>query len=138
MKSSSIILVLAFTVMTIVPALAQDTQPADDGCPTIGLGIEGTVQAVERAPSCTQAFRLMNQCSGGGLSDGPVGAAVRHKCEGLFLPRLNAAGRQTYQRELKRCLDKYANQRGSLYGSLTAFCQTGNAVRRAARYEKRG
>lgn len=136
MKPLPIVLVLAFSI--IAPALAQDVNPPDEGCPTIGLGIEGTVQAVERAPSCTQAFKLMNQCSGGGLSDGPVGVAVRRRCEASFLPRLKAAERRAYRRELKRCLDRYSNRKGSLYGSLIAFCQVNHAVRLAKRYERRG
>ena len=125
------------TAIAIVPTLAQDANQPDEACPTIGLGIEGTVEAVERAPSCAQAFKLMNQCSGGGLSDGPVGVAVRRNCETSFLPRLKAAELRTYRRELKRCLDRYANRMGSLYGSLIAFCQVNHAVRLAKRYERR-
>lgn len=72
------------------------------------------------------------------MSDGPVGHAVRMKCEARFLPGYTAAERRKYRRELNHCLNMYAKQSGSLYGSLIAFCQTKQAVRRATRYDKKG
>jgi hypothetical protein len=131
-------LVVAVSAATIVQTRAQDADPSGPTCPTIGLGIEGTVEAVERSPSCRRAYEIMNLCSGGGLSDGPVGGAVREKCERQFLPKYTASQRKVYRRELKHCLDMYAKRSGSLYGSLTAFCQVKNAVRRAARQDRKG
>ena len=131
-------IVVAVSACTIAPALAQDSKPSGPVCPTIGLGIEGTVQAVERAPICGRAYEIMNLCSGGGLSDGPVGRAVRLKCEARFLPGYTAAERRKYRRELNHCLNMYAKREGSLYGSLIAFCQVKNAVRRAARRGGKG
>lgn len=134
MKLVSMAVVVAVCAGTTGPVLAQTSEPSGPICPTIGLGIDGTVEAVGRAPSCGRAYEIMNLCSGGGLSDGPVGAAVREKCERHFLPRYGASQRKVYQRELKHCLDMYAGQRGSLYGSLIAFCQVKNAVRRASHH----
>lgn len=41
--------VMAVSAGSIALALAQDSKPSGPVCPTIDLGIEGTVQAVERA-----------------------------------------------------------------------------------------
>lgn len=98
-------IVVAASAATIGQTLAQDAEPSGPTCPTIGLGIEGTVEAVERSPSCSRAYEIMNLCSGGGLSDGPVGGAVREKCERQFLPKFTASQRKVYRRELKHCLD---------------------------------
>lgn len=131
-------IVVAVSAGTISPALAQDSVASGPVCPTIGLGIDGTVQAVESAPSCGRAYEIMNLCSGGGLSDGPVGRAVRLKCEAQFLPSYTPSERKVYLRQLNHCLNMYAKREGSLYGSLIAFCQVKNAVRRAARRGRKG
>ena len=138
MKLMFVATIVAVSVGTIAPTMAQDAVPSGPVCPTIGLGIEGTVQAVERASSCGRAYEIMNLCSGGGLSDGPVGRAVRVKCEAQFLPRYTHSERKVYLRQLKHCLNMYAKREGSLYGSLIAFCQVENAVRRAARSGRKG
>jgi hypothetical protein len=138
MKLRPSALIVVLTAIMIVPTSAQDAKPPNDGCPSIGLGTDGTVKAVELATSCGRAFEIMKQCSMAGGADGSVGYAVREKCETQFVPTLSAKERKTYQRELKRCIDKYANREGSLYASRTAFCQTEHAVKRATRHERRG
>ncbi|TXM66781.1 hypothetical protein FV226_22965 [Methylobacterium sp. WL12] len=134
MKILTPTLVVTLTILMIGPSFARDHMPSSEKIDCAGM--DSNVQSIERAPNCQRAFGIMIQCSNAGGGDVGPGDAVREKCEAVFLPKLNAAGRKAYQRELKRCVDKYANMQGSLYQSRTAFCQTDLAVRRAARYEK--
>ncbi|TXM63819.1 hypothetical protein FV226_27200 [Methylobacterium sp. WL12] len=137
MKLTLTTFVAALTAVMIVPTLAQDPKPSDERSVCTGLITDDGVPAVKNAPSCQGAFDIMINCSFAGGGDVGVGGAVRERCEAVFLPKLKVSGRKAYQRELKRCVDKYANMLGSLYQSRTAFCQARLAVRRAALYEKR-
>ncbi len=118
------------------PTMAQDPAISTDGCPSSEPGVDSTIHAVERASTCRRAFQIMEQCSMAGGSDGPIGNAVREKCEAGFLPRLSRSQRQRYERAQNRCIDSYANQAGSLYGSRIAFCRVRRALEQATRYER--
>src|SRR5450759_3758881 len=67
---------------------------------------------LRQAPTCDKAKELFGDCAYGASGDISLGQIVTEKCEGTFLQKLSAAQRRTYDREMKRCGDKYKNMDG--------------------------
>jgi hypothetical protein len=124
------ILAMAAILLATAPAWAKD-------CP-VAVRAEGTLDAQEdairKAPTCRAAYEIMEACAYGAGGDTGLGGAVHERCEPQFLPKLRTAQRRAYNREQKRCDDKYARQSGTMYRSFTAFCQAKSAVAYAAKY----
>src|SRR5262245_8484470 len=121
--------VLAVSAMLLlaVPALAKD-------CPVQDAGWEAREEAIRKAPTCKQAMDIMQACAYGAGGDTGLGEAVRERCEPAFLPKLSKAQKRAYDREQKRCDQKYARRSGTMYRSFTAFCQAQSAVANAAKF----
>ena len=123
------VLALSTALMLAAPAGAKD-------CPTEDFGFEAREGAVRAAPSCKEALEVMEACAYGASGDTGLGQIVREKCEGGFLAKLNKAQRQTYDRGIKRCDDKYKNEDGTMYRSFSAFCRATLARDTAAKFAK--
>ena len=113
--------------------------PAKD-CP-VETRVEGTLEAKEeairKAPSCQEAFAIMEACAYGAGGDTGLGEAVRERCEPGFLPKLSKAQRKNYDSEVKRCDAKARGGReGTMYISAAAFCRAQVVVRTAGRFVK--
>ena len=121
--------VLAVSAMLLLAAPA----PAKD-CPVQDAGWEAREDAIRHAPTCKQAMEIMKTCAYGAGGDTGLGEAVRERCEPEFLPKLSKAQKRAYDREQKRCDQKYARQSGTMYRSFTAFCQAKSTVAHAARF----
>jgi hypothetical protein len=121
--------VLAVSAMLLLaaPAFAKD-------CPVQDFGWEAREEAIRKAPTCKQAMEIMDACAYGAGGDTGLSSAVRERCEPEFLPKLSKAQKRAYDREQKRCDQKYARQSGTMYRSLTAFCQAQSAVAHAASF----
>jgi hypothetical protein len=106
-------------------------------CP-VKVRVEGTheaqQEAIRKAPTCKRALAIMEACAYTASGDVGLGNAVHENCEPLFLPRLRKAQRRAYDREQKRCSDKYAHESGTMYRSFTAFCQAESTVKYATKY----
>ena len=120
--------VLAVSAMLLLaaPALAKD-------CPVQDFSLDAREDAIRKAPTCKQAMEIMKACAYGAGGDTGLGEAVRDRCEPEFLPKLRKAQKRAYDREQKRCDQKYARQSGTMYRSFTAFCQAQSAVAHAGK-----
>ena len=121
--------VLAVSAMLLLasPASAKD-------CPVQDSGWEAREEAIRKAPTCKQAMEIMEACAYGATGDRGLADAVIERCEPEFLPKLSKAQKRAYDREQKRCDQKYARQSGTMYRSFTAFCQAKSAVAHAAKF----
>ena len=113
----------------LVPALAKD-------CPQQDFTHEAREEAVRKAPSCREALDVMEACAYVATGDVSLGEIVRKKCEAGFLTKLSKAQRQSYDRAIKRCDDKYKNESGTMYRSFSAFCRATLARDTAAKFAK--
>ena len=125
---------LCRTVMAVSAMLLLATPLQAKDCPVQEFGLEAREDAIRNAPTCRQALEIMQACAYGASGDTGLGAAVRERCEPDFLPKLSKAQKRAYDREQKRCDQKYARQSGTMYRSFTAFCQAQSAAAHAARF----
>lgn len=102
---------------------------AAQDCPAGSSQLDAIVKAVEAAPTCSAAYRIMEACAFGSSADVQTGAAVVQKCE-----KVMATTRRTaFQRESKACAARYAKMEGTMYISMAAFCSAKAAVAAADR-----
>ena len=125
---------LSRTVLAVSAALMLVTSLQAKDCPVQDFGWEAREDAIRKASTCRQALEIMEACAYGASGDTGLGDAVRERCEPEFLPKLSKAQKRAYDREQKRCDRKYARQSGTMYRSLTAFCQAQSAVAHAAKF----
>jgi hypothetical protein len=126
------VLTLLAVILLALPLQAKD-------CP-VETWVEGTLdakeEAIRKAPSCKEAFAIMEACAYGAGGDTGLGEAVRQRCEPEFLPKLRKAQRRDYDRGIRRCNNKYRNESGTMYRSFEAFCRAQLMVRTAERFAK--
>jgi len=131
-------LVRAVLRLTVILLLAAPVRAMD--CP-VETRVEGTLDAKEdairKAPTCKRAYEIMEACAYTASGDTGLGEALRERCEPGFLPKLSKAQRRAYDREQKRCTNKYANKSGTMYVSFSAFCRAGSTVKHAEKYGAR-
>jgi hypothetical protein len=121
------VLAVSAAVLFATPLQAKD-------CPVKDVTAEAKENAVRKAPSCQQALEIMKACAYGAVGDTGLSDAVHERCEPEFLGKLSKAQKKAYDREQKRCDDKYAKESGSMYRSFTAFCQAQSTVAYAKRF----
>jgi hypothetical protein len=126
-------LAVAAVLLIVGPSRAKDLDcPIDHGATDPLWKLKE--DAIRKAPTCKQAYEIMQACAYGATGDNGLSRAVHEKCEPLFLLKLSKAQRRAYDREQRHCDDKYAKLDGSMYRSWTFFCQAENAVAYAAKY----
>jgi hypothetical protein len=81
-----------------------------------------------------QALDIMQACAYGAGGDTSLSAALHERCEPEFLPKLSNAQKRAYEREQRRCDDKYAKHSGTMYRSFAAFCQAQSTVNYSRRF----
>lgn len=113
-------------VILFLPTAAAE---AAQDCPAGSSQLDAVVKAVEAAPTCAAAYRIMEACAFGSSADVQTGAAVVQKCEGV----IPSGRRAAFQRESKACAAKYAKMDGTMYLSMAAFCSAKAAVTAAGR-----
>jgi len=111
-------IILAFSAILLLTL----TGGAQD-CPIKEFTQEAREQLLRQAPTCDKAMELFGVCSYGASGDTSLGQIVTEKRQEVFLQKLSAAQRRTYDREMKRCGDKYKNQDGAMYRSFAASCR---------------
>src|SRR5215207_8819091 len=122
------------TVLAVSAMLLLATPLRAKDCPVQEFGLEAREDAIRKAATCRQALEIMQACAYGASGDTGLSSAVRERCEPEFLPKLSKAQKRAYDREQKRCDDKYARQSGTMYRSFTAFCQAKSAMAHAAKF----
>ena len=124
------VLAVAATLSFVAPLKALKAKD----CPVEEFSLDAREDAIRKAPGCMQALEIMQACAYGASGDTGLAAALRERCEPEFLPKLSKAQKQAYDREQKRCDDKYAKQSGTMYRSFTAFCQAQSTVNYSRRF----
>jgi hypothetical protein len=120
-------------VLAVLAILLFATPIQAKDCPA-DTSSDAREDAIRKASSCKQALEIMQACAYGAGGDTGLSDAVHERCEPEFLPKLSKAQKRAYDREQKRCDDKYARQSGTMYRSFTAFCQAQSAVNYARRF----
>ena len=111
---------LATTGAALAAAPACPVSDADSA--RVGTYVAAVGEAIDKAPNCQRAFRILELCQLGSSGDNALSDAARRKCEPLFHDRLDAAGKNAWRKAVARC-DKLAeNNPGSLYQSFAALC----------------
>lgn len=123
------VLALLTVLLLGAPAKAQD-------CPAEGSGWEGREDAVRKAPTCNAALKVAESCAYGASGDTGLTLIVREKCEADFSAKMSKAQRQSYDRGIKRCDEKYRRQEGTMYRSMAAFCRATLARDTAAKFAR--
>jgi hypothetical protein len=121
-------------VLAVSAALLFATPVQAKDCPVKDFTLDAREEAIRKAASCPQALEIMQACAYGAGGDTSLSNAVHERCEPGFLPKLSKAQKKAYDREQKRCDDKYAKQSGTMYRSFTAFCQAQSTVNYARRF----
>jgi hypothetical protein len=121
------VLAVSAILLIVTPVRARD-------CPVKEFSLDAREDAIRKAPTCKQALEIMEACAYGATGDTGLSGAVHERCEPEFLPKLSKAQKRAYDREQKRCHEKYARQSGTMYRSFTAFCQAQSAVTYARRF----
>jgi hypothetical protein len=124
------VLAVSATLLFVTPLKALKAKD----CPVEEFSLDAREDAIRKAPSCKQALEIMQACAYGAGGDTSLSAAVHERCEPEFMPKLSKVQRKAYDREQKRCDDKYARQSGTMYRSFTAFCQAQSTVSYAKRF----
>jgi hypothetical protein len=112
-----------------VPAAAED-------CPVKSFEMAGIIATVNAASSCDASMKVFEACQMGSTADIQFGDAVEKKCEAAFLSRLKTPQKRTYQDQLGRCDEKYADKQGTMWRSATAMCRAAVSQRYARRMAK--
>lgn len=122
-----VVLAVAAAFLFVTPVQAAD-------CPVKEFTAEAKEDAVRKAPSCQGALEVMKACAYGATGDRGLADALQERCEPEFVGKLSKAQKKAYDREQKRCDDKYAKESGSMYRSFSAFCQAQSTVAYAKRF----
>ena len=107
-------------------------------CMDKSMTLDEVASAISSQKSCESAMKLFQDCQLTASGDVQLGAAVEKKCEADFMPGLNTARKQAYQREMRVCDRKYRNKSGTMYLSFTALCRAEIAQRYSQRALKAG
>lgn len=124
---SRMVLAVSALLLFVAPVRAKD-------CPVEESSLDAREDAIRKAPSCRQALEIMEACAYGATGDTGLSGAVHERCEPEFLAKLSRAQKRAYEREQRRCDDKYVRQSGTMYRSFTAFCQAQSTVNYARRF----
>ncbi|MCK1719606.1 hypothetical protein [Bradyrhizobium sp. 141] len=107
-------------------------------CMDKSMTLDEVVDTIGTQKSCESAMKVFQDCQLTASGDVQLGAAVEKKCEADFMPGINAARKQAYQREMRVCDLKYRNKSGTMYLSFAAFCRAEVAQRYSQRALKAG
>jgi hypothetical protein len=125
-----VVMAVSATLLLATPLKALKAKD----CPVEEFTLDAREDAIRNAPGCMQALDIMQACAYGAGGDTSLNAALRERCEPEFLPKLSKAQKKAYDREQKRCDDKYAKRSGTMYRSFTAFCQAQSTVNYSRRF----
>ena len=117
-------LIAAQTLLVPGPARAERLTK----CPVESLDQADIAAAVSAAPSCAQAYEIMNVCRANASGDVALADIVIQQCEKVFLPNLEPAASQAYKAARDACARRFAHRDGTMSASFQATCEAGVAV----------
>ena len=129
LKLLSAIFLTVLLSVGAVPSAAED-------CPVKPFEMDGIIAAVNAASGCGASMKVFEACQMGSTADVQFGDAVEKKCEAAFLSRLKTPQKRTYEDQLGRCDEKYADKQGTMWRSATAMCRAAVSQRYARRMAK--
>jgi hypothetical protein len=106
-------------------------------CQGKSMTLDEIADVLKAAPTCNASMKIFQDCSLSSSGDLQLGAAVQERCEADFLAKLQTPQKHVYEREIKACNGKYANQSGTMYRSWEGFCAAEVAQRYSQRALKR-
>jgi hypothetical protein len=120
---------LVAAALTGIPLLAANAALADrlEKCPVASDNPAEVADSVKAAPSCAQAYEVMNVCRANAAGDVALGAIVIEMCEKVFMPTIDPSSARSYQMVREACARKFAHQ-GAQGASFQATCEAGMAV----------
>jgi hypothetical protein len=131
---------LAFSAVLLPASIALSApKPSEQKeCPVAEHSLDAIEAAIGKAASCQESMEIFQACAYGASGDVPLAQAVIGKCEGDFLTKLNAKKKEAYERELKRCWQKYRRESGTMYRSFEAMCAAAVAQAYSRRFLRAG
>ncbi len=117
-------------IFLALPLLISSAAFADrlTKCPVESLDQADIAAAVTAAPSCAQAYEVMNVCRTNAGSDVALADIVIEQCEKVFLANLDPAAAKSYRATRDACVRRFAHRDGTMSASFQATCEAGVAV----------
>jgi hypothetical protein len=114
----------------LCPLLAPSAAHAErlEKCPVASLDPKAISDAVTAAPSCAQAYEVMNVCRANASGDVALANIVVQICEKVFMATIEPAAAKSYQAARDSCAKRFAHQAGLQSASFQATCEAGVAV----------
>ncbi len=121
---------LGCAALMVCPLLVPGAARADrlTKCPAASPNQADIAAAVTAAPSCAQAYEVMNVCRTNAGGDVALAAIVVQQCEKVFLPTLDEPASRSYQAARDACARRFAHSDGTMSASFQATCEAGVAV----------
>ena len=120
----------AASLLILFPLFMAGAARADrlEKCPVESLDQADIAAAVKAAPSCAQAYEVMNVCRTNSGGDVALANIVVESCEKVFLATLEPAAAKAYKSALGACARRFAHRDGTMSASFQATCEAGVAV----------
>lgn len=116
--------ILALSLFISTAAVADRLQK----CPVASSDQKAVADAVTSAPSCAQAYEVMNVCRSNAGGDVTLANIVVQTCEKVFMATIDPAAAKSYQSARDSCARRFAHQDGTQSASFQATCEAGVAV----------
>jgi hypothetical protein len=117
-------LMMAYALVISSAALADRLTK----CPVESLNQADIAAAVAAAPSCAQAYEVMNVCRTNAGGDVALADIVIQQCEKVFLATLEPAASKSYHAARDACARRFAHRDGTMSASFQATCEAGVSV----------
>jgi hypothetical protein len=91
-------------------------------CPVSGSDAEAIEKAISDAQYCYKAASVAESCAFGSSIDGAFVGAATEVCEKGFAAKMSPEDTTLYHSLIGKCAAKYANEMGTMYLSMAAFC----------------
>jgi hypothetical protein len=129
-KSFPPLLARAAFALAVLLALAPTAARAErlEKCPVESLDQAAIADAVKAAPSCAQAYEVMNVCRTNAGGDVALAAMVVETCEKVFMSTIEPGAARSYAAARDACARKFAHPGGPQSASFQATCEAGVAV----------
>lgn len=115
---------IALALLAAAPACAERLQK----CPVDAQDLAAATQAVRDAPSCAQAYEVMNVCRLGAKSDVTMAQIVVERCEEVLNPTLDEPRFRAYSSARGACARRFSQEKNERTLSYQAVCEAGVAV----------
>ncbi len=119
---------LRYVLLALLAAIAPARADRLEKCPVESLDQAEIAEAVKAAPSCAQAYEVMNVCRTNTGGDVALANIVVDSCEKVFLATLEPAASKAYKSALDACARRFAHRDGTMSASFQATCEAGVAV----------